>query len=112
MFVLSLCFFVVSLSCFRVLVFCFSRCGGFFVAFPGLDKSDMPASQVRSAAVTDVDRLGMYVVVTLPNGKPEKLRLPFPRPATERKDIRTLVVGMTQAATGAATAGQAGTGLM
>ncbi len=54
--------------------------------------------QVKTAQITAVDRLGMYVLVTLPNGDSGKLRLPFPRPAESRKDVKTLIVEMTQAA--------------
>jgi len=52
---------------------------------------------VDSATITAMDSLGMFVKV---NGKygSSKLRLPFPRPATDRSDIKTLIVEMTQAA--------------
>lgn len=64
---------------------------------------------MRSAAVTGVDRLGIWAVVTLVSGKHKRVRLPFPRPATERKDVRALVIEMTRAAKEAAAAGQAQT---
>ena len=61
---------------------------------------------VKAAEITSVDSLGMYVKVTrdeenndrLP-GQPKqfKLRLPFPRPVTERKDVKNVIVEMTQA---------------
>lgn len=61
---------------------------------------------VREAIITSVDSLGMYVKITrdpdnedrLP-GQPQqfKLRLPFPRPVTERKDVKSVIVEMTQA---------------
>ena len=35
-------------------------------------------------------------------GQTFKLRLPFPRPATDRKDVKALIVEMTQASAGAA----------
>lgn len=69
---------------------------------PGL-KGD---NYVQAAEITSVDSLGMYVKITrdpenndqLP-GQPQqfKLRLPFPRPVTERKDVKTVIVEMTQA---------------
>lgn len=64
-------------------------------AIPGLD--------VEEAVITSVDSLGMYVKVTRTprsSDQPQqfKLRLPFPRPAEDRKDVRTLIVEMTQAA--------------
>ncbi|CAN0124238.1 unnamed protein product [Hapterophycus canaliculatus] len=36
--------------------------------------------EVTSAQISAVDRLGMYVVVGMPDGQSGKLRLPFPRP--------------------------------
>lgn len=61
---------------------------------------------VQEAVITSVDSLGMYVKITrdpenedrLP-GQPKqfKLRLPFPRSVTERKDVKTVIVEMTQA---------------
>lgn len=64
-------------------------------AIPGLD--------VEEAVITSVDSLGMYVKVTRTpraSDQPQqfKLRLPFPRPAEDRKDVKTLIVEMTQAA--------------
>ena len=65
---------------------------------PGLDDV-----KVTAAEITSVDSLGMYVKVTREPGvsfQPEqfKLRLPFPRSAEDRKDVKTLIVEMTQAA--------------
>ncbi|CAM9838638.1 unnamed protein product [Pylaiella littoralis] len=54
--------------------------------------------ELVSAQISAVDRLGMYVVVGMPDGQSGKLRLPFPRPAESRKDVKTLIVEMTQAA--------------
>jgi putative heme iron utilization protein len=61
---------------------------------------------VQEAAITSVDMLGMYVKITrdpenedrLP-GQPQqfKVRLPFPRPVAERKDVKSVIVEMTQA---------------
>lgn len=61
---------------------------------------------VKEAVITSVDSLGMYVKITrdpenedrLP-GQPLqfKLRLPFPSPVLERKDIKSVIVEMTQA---------------
>eukprot|EP00903_Cladosiphon_okamuranus_P021301 g19572.t1 len=58
--------------------------------------------EVASAQISAVDRLGMYVVVGMPDGQSGKLRLPFPRPAESRKDVKTLIVEMTQAAAASA----------
>lgn len=61
---------------------------------------------VQGAEITSVDSLGMYVKITrdpenddrLP-GQPKqfKLRLPFPSPVVERKDVKAVIVEMTQA---------------
>ena len=64
-------------------------------AIPGLDVSE--------AIITSVDSLGMYVKVTRTpraSNQPQqfKLRLPFPRVAKDRKDVKALIVEMTQAA--------------
>ncbi|CAM9817916.1 unnamed protein product, partial [Choristocarpus tenellus] len=58
----------------------------------------------KASTITAVDRLGMYVVVGL-GGQSGKLRLPFPRPAEGRKDVKDLIVEMTR--TAAAAAGEA-----
>mmetsp|Transcript_16279 Transcript_16279/g.24628 ORF Transcript_16279/g.24628 Transcript_16279/m.24628 type:complete len:329 (+) Transcript_16279:73-1059(+) len=57
---------------------------------------------VSKAEITSVDSLGMYVKVTRTpraSDQPQqfKLRLPFPRQANDRKDVKTLIVEMTQA---------------
>jgi len=69
---------------------------------PGLAGGDY----VKAAEITSVDSLGMYVKITrdpeneerLP-GQPQqfKLRLPFPREVTERKEVKNVIVEMTQA---------------
>ncbi len=52
------------------------------------------------ALIQSLDRLGMTVVCE--RGKDAlKCRLPFPRPATDRKSIKELIVEMTQASAGA-----------
>jgi len=63
----------------------------------------IPGLEVSEAFITSVDALGMYVKVTRTpraSDQPQqfKLRLPFPRPAADRKDIKTLIVEMSQAA--------------
>lgn len=63
----------------------------------------IPGMDVSEAVITSVDSLGMYVKVTRTpraSDQPQqfKLRLPFPRPAADRKDVKTLIVEMTQAA--------------
>ena len=52
---------------------------------------------VEKATLTSLDRLGMGVLATR-NGQQIKLRLPFPREAKDRKDVKTLIVEMTKAA--------------
>ncbi|KAL3938832.1 MAG: hypothetical protein SGBAC_006333 [Bacillariaceae sp.] len=69
---------------------------------PGLAGGDY----VKAAEITSVDSMGMYVKITrdpeneerLP-GQPQqfKLRLPFPTQATDRKQVKTIIVEMTQA---------------
>lgn len=55
--------------------------------------------QVEKAELVQLDRLGFMVQVTR-LGQTFKLRLPFPRPAEDRKDVKTLIVEMTRAALG------------
>lgn len=67
----------------------------------------IPGLVVEEAIITSVDSLGMYVKVTRTpraSDQPQqfKLRLPFPRPAENRKDVKTIIVEMTQAAAAAA----------
>jgi len=64
-------------------------------AIPGLDVSE--------AVITSVDSLGMYVKCTRTpraSDQPQqfKIRIPFPRPAADRKDVKSIIVEMTQAA--------------
>ena len=73
------------------------------------DDDEASVPKITEAIITSVDSLGMYVKVTreapvafLP--QQFKLRLPFPRPATDRKDVKTLIVEMTQMAAQATTA--------
>lgn len=70
-------------------------------AVPGMEAD--PENHITEAVITAVDSLGMFIKVTrekpvkyLP--KQFKLRLPFPRPAADRKDIKTLIVELTQKA--------------
>merc|ERR1712046_267636 len=51
--------------------------------------------QVEKAELVQLDRLGFMVQVTR-QGSTFKLRLPFPRPAEDRKDVKKLIVEMTQ----------------
>uniref|UniRef100_A0A7C9CPB6 Uncharacterized protein n=1 Tax=Opuntia streptacantha TaxID=393608 RepID=A0A7C9CPB6_OPUST len=55
------------------------------------------AIPVDSAYMLDLDRLGFNVKASY-LGKMYKLRIPFPRPAVDRKDVKTLIVEMLQAA--------------
>ncbi|GAB2227447.1 hypothetical protein Droror1_Dr00009269 [Drosera rotundifolia] len=52
---------------------------------------------VDSAEMLEVDSLGFYVKVGY-QGSTHKLRIPFPRRAENRKDVKTLIVEMLQAA--------------
>uniref|UniRef100_A0A1J3D602 Glutamyl-tRNA reductase-binding protein, chloroplastic n=1 Tax=Noccaea caerulescens TaxID=107243 RepID=A0A1J3D602_NOCCA len=52
---------------------------------------------VDSALMLDLDSLGFNVKATL-QGNTFKLRVPFPRRAQDRKDVKTLIVEMLQAA--------------
>lgn len=52
---------------------------------------------VDSAYMLDVDSIGFNVKAAY-QGKTYKLRIPFPRRAEDRKDVKTLVVEMLQAA--------------
>ncbi|EFN51899.1 hypothetical protein CHLNCDRAFT_139512 [Chlorella variabilis] len=55
---------------------------------------------VSKAAIMSIDRLGM--TVSCERGQDQfKARLPFPRPATDRKSIKELIVEMTRAAAAA-----------
>ncbi|KAI5080525.1 hypothetical protein GOP47_0003708 [Adiantum capillus-veneris] len=48
---------------------------------------------VESARIIDLDTLGLNVQVVF-QSKPIKLRVPFPRPAQDRKDVKNLIVQM------------------
>eukprot|EP00560_Eucampia_antarctica_P009965 CAMPEP_0197828996 /NCGR_PEP_ID=MMETSP1437-20131217/5471_1 /TAXON_ID=49252 ORGANISM="Eucampia antarctica, Strain CCMP1452" /NCGR_SAMPLE_ID=MMETSP1437 /ASSEMBLY_ACC=CAM_ASM_001096 /LENGTH=331 /DNA_ID=CAMNT_0043430441 /DNA_START=52 /DNA_END=1047 /DNA_ORIENTATION=- len=65
--------------------------------------SQIPGLDVTDATITSVDSLGMYVKVkrTPPASDQTqefKIRLPFPRVAEDRKDVKSIIVEMTQAA--------------
>ena len=65
--------------------------------------SQIPGLDVDEAIITSVDSLGMYVKVSRTpraSDQPQqfKLRLPFPRAAKDRKDVKDIIVEMTQAA--------------
>ncbi|MCO5579793.1 hypothetical protein L7F22_033655 [Adiantum nelumboides] len=51
--------------------------------------------KVESAKIIDLDTLGLNVQVIF-QSKPIKLRVPFPRPAQDRKDVKSLIVEMLQ----------------
>ncbi|CAI5459704.1 unnamed protein product [Closterium sp. Yama58-4] len=59
--------------------------------------------EVPSAKILYVDRFGFLVETPL-KGQVSRVRLPFPRPATSRKDVKDLIVEMTRQAQG--TSGQ------
>jgi hypothetical protein len=54
---------------------------------------------VSSVRMLDLDRLGFNAELTLPDG-PIKARVPFPRPAEDRKSVKDVIVEMTRAARG------------
>ena len=56
--------------------------------------------QVDKATIVSIDRLGMYVKVESKYGN-SKLRVPFPRPVGDRKDLKSIFVEMTQASANA-----------
>eukprot|EP00547_Thalassionema_nitzschioides_P018219 CAMPEP_0194244848 /NCGR_PEP_ID=MMETSP0158-20130606/12132_1 /TAXON_ID=33649 /ORGANISM="Thalassionema nitzschioides, Strain L26-B" /LENGTH=330 /DNA_ID=CAMNT_0038980443 /DNA_START=40 /DNA_END=1030 /DNA_ORIENTATION=+ len=61
--------------------------------------NQIPGLDVSKAEITSVDSLGMYVKVNRTpraSDQPQqfKLRLPFPREAKDRKDVKTLIVEM------------------
>merc|ERR1712127_1038138 len=63
----------------------------------------IPGLEVSAAEITSVDSLGMYVKCTrVPRASDQpqqfKIRLPFPRRAEDRKDLKGVIVEMTQAA--------------
>ena len=67
---------------------------------PGMKDAENP---IEEALITSVDSLGMYVKVTrkepmvfLPQSF--KVRLPFPSPAADRKDVKMKIMELTQAA--------------
>lgn len=65
--------------------------------------SQIPDLVVEEALITSVDSLGMFVKVTrIPRASDQpqqfKIRLPFPRRANDRKDIKEIIVQMTKAA--------------
>ena len=64
---------------------------------------------VEKAAIASVDALGMNMRVTR-DGESFKIRLPFESPATDRKAVKEVLVGMTKAAAKAAAAGKEGEG--
>jgi putative heme iron utilization protein len=51
----------------------------------------------ESAEIIDLDRMGMNVIARY-DGDDVPCRLPFPRPADDRKMVKTLIVEMTRAA--------------
>jgi len=63
----------------------------------------IPGLEVQEALITSVDSLGMYVKVKrTPRSKDQsqefKLRLPFPRQANDRKEVKDIIVEMTRSA--------------
>jgi len=58
--------------------------------------------KIDYAKILQVDRLG-FNIQTAHNGTPVKLRIPFPRPALDRKDVKNLIVEMLQGPAAATT---------
>eukprot|EP00558_Chaetoceros_sp_UNC1202_P004910 CAMPEP_0197246900 /NCGR_PEP_ID=MMETSP1429-20130617/23529_1 /TAXON_ID=49237 /ORGANISM="Chaetoceros sp., Strain UNC1202" /LENGTH=336 /DNA_ID=CAMNT_0042707673 /DNA_START=77 /DNA_END=1087 /DNA_ORIENTATION=- len=70
-------------------------------------ESQVPGLNAKEAVITSVDSLGMYVKVTRSPVDSEekqqfKMRLPFPRPANDRKEVKDIIVEMTRAAASSA----------
>lgn len=68
---------------------------------PGLEPD--PENKIAEAVITSVDSLGMYVKVTREKAVKHlpqqfKLRLPFPRPAEDRKDVKVQIMELTNKA--------------
>lgn len=57
----------------------------------------MPADELEEANLVQMDKLG-FNVQCLRKGQSFKLRLPFTRAAVDRKDVKTIIVQMTQEA--------------
>jgi len=69
-------------------------------------ENQVPGLDVSEAVITSVDSLGMYVKVSRTpraSDQPQqfKIRLPFPRKAENRTDVKNIIVEMTQAASDA-----------
>lgn len=69
---------------------------------PGMsnDDGDADTNPITEALVTSVDSLGLYITVTREKAvkylpQQFKLRLPFPRPAADRKDVKMLIMELT-----------------
>ena len=56
---------------------------------------------VTAARIIDLDKLGLNLEVDF-DGQSMRARLPFPRPAGSRGDIKTVIVECTRAAAAAA----------
>lgn len=70
--------------------------------------NQIPGMEVEEAIITSVDSLGMYVKVTrVPRASDQpqqfKLRLPFPRKAEDRGDVKQIIMEMTNMAAATAT---------
>ena len=70
-------------------------------------ESQVPGINASEAVITSVDSMGMFVKVTRSPVNSEeqqqfKMRLPFPRKAENRKDVKNIIVEMTMAAAAAA----------
>ena len=60
------------------------------------------ALPIPQAEIVGLDRLGMYIKCDGGQMGAAKLRLPFPRPATDRASIKGLIVEMTRASAASA----------
>jgi len=65
--------------------------------------AQIPGLEVEEATITSLDSLGMYIKVKRTpraSDQPQefKIRLPFPRQAENRGDVKKVIVEMTQAA--------------
>jgi putative heme iron utilization protein len=68
-------------------------------------EQQIPGLDVKEAIISSVDSYGMFVRIKRGgDNQYSKIRLPFPRQAKDRKDVKDIIVEMTRAAASAATA--------
>ena len=77
------------------------RFGNFMAPFHPVGQNPTLAIERDLDLIVAMDRLGFMVQIER-MGQTFKLRLPFPRPAEDRKDVKALIVEMSRASAGAA----------